>query len=96
MLFFSQLKPKELTGSILALPLVERLLLALPETLVVAEDELDPHLLGIDLERSIEGLPLLGGHALYFDNPTLYEILALLVRELYPFDLLGDGYSVGT
>ena len=49
----------------------------------------DRHLLGIDLERSIEGLPLLGGHALYFDSLTLDEVLVLLVRDFTPLISLG-------
>ena len=95
-LLLGQLKSTEFTGSALALPWGERLLLTLPETLAVAEDELDALFIGIDLKRSVEGLAVLGGHALYFDRLTLDEVLVLLVRERHPFDLLGDGYSVST
>ena len=95
-LLLGQLKPTEFTGSALALPWVERLLLTLPENLAVAEDELDALLIGIDLKRSVEGLAILGGHALYFNRLTLYKVFVLLVREHHSFDLLGDGYSVST
>ena len=95
-LLLGQLKPTELAGSALALPWVERLLLTLTKTLAVVEDELDALLIGIDLKRSVEGLAVLGGHALYFDRLTLYRIFVLLVRERHPFDLFGDGYSVRT
>ena len=95
-LLLGQLKSTELTGSALALPWGERLFLSLAETLAVTEDELDALLIGIDLKRSVEGLAVLGGHALYFDRLTFDEVLVLLVREHHPFDLLGDGYSVST
>ena len=59
-LLLGQLKSTELAGSALALPWVERLLLTLTKTLAVVEDELDALLIGIDLERSVEGLAVLG------------------------------------
>lgn len=69
---------------------------ALLQTLLSTEDKLDTLLLGIDLDRSIEGLSVLGSHPFHFHRLTLYKVFVLLVRERYALNLFGDRHLVGT